>query len=32
LKVINAINVKQLEEQLNTLAVDIAEGRNKLLD
>ena len=30
--VINAINVKQLEEQLNTLAADIAEGRNKLLD
>ncbi|MFA5288025.1 MAG: hypothetical protein WC361_01610 [Bacteroidales bacterium] len=32
LNVINAINVKQLEEQLNTLAVVIADGRNKLLD
>lgn len=32
LNVINAINVKQLEEQLNTLAVVIAGGRNKLLD
>ncbi|MDD2289110.1 MAG: hypothetical protein PHT64_03210 [Bacteroidales bacterium] len=32
LNVINAINVKQLEEQLNTLAAVIAEGRNKLLD
>ena len=32
LNVINAINVKQLEEQLNTLAAVIADGRNKLLD
>lgn len=32
LNVINAINVKQLEEQLNILAVVIADGRNKLLD
>ncbi|HHV03872.1 MAG: hypothetical protein WCQ69_06865 [Bacteroidales bacterium] len=32
LKVINAINVKQLEEQLNTLAGEIATARNKLLD
>jgi hypothetical protein len=32
LKVINAINVKQLEEQLNTLAADIETARNKLLE
>ncbi|HOO42205.1 MAG TPA: hypothetical protein PLC77_00695 [Bacteroidales bacterium] len=32
LKVINAINVKQLEEQLNTLAADIEAARNKLLE
>ncbi len=32
LKVINAINVKQLEEQLNTLATDIETARNKLLE
>lgn len=32
LKVINAMNVKQLEEQLNTLATEIETARNKLLD
>jgi len=32
LKVINAINVKQLQDQLKTLATDIAAAREKLMD